>query len=58
MRKCNRNKLNIEELFFRKHHILVYVTPKIPDHYKVLEYEKAVKVLPKKMIYSICDIED
>ncbi len=27
MRLCDYNKINVEELFFKRHHMLVYISP-------------------------------
>lgn len=53
MRGCEYNHDNEVELFHKRHFMLVYVAKDENDP-NIKEFQEAIKVLPKRMIYSLC----
>ena len=57
MRDCTWNKLNVEEIFFKRHFLMIYITPKVEDGESNWNFDRAIEYLPKRMIYSKCSVE-
>lgn len=58
LRNCEWNKKNVEELFFKRHFMLVHIQSEEPVPEHDWEFEKAIQYLPKRMIYSRCKMDD
>lgn len=58
LRGCEFNRTNVQELFFNRHFMLVYIQSETPNQEHNREFEKAIQHLPKRMIYSRCQMDN
>ena len=58
MRDCQYNHLNVQELFYKRHFMLVYIPAEDEDESKLEAFSKSVQFLPKRIIFSKCQFND
>ena len=54
LRDCTWNRQNVEELFFKRHFMMLYISGDEDNSQNRWNFESAVEYLPKRMIYSTC----
>lgn len=55
---CQSSNKIIDSIFYNSEVLLLQINSKIENSLKIKEFEKAIKKLPKKLNFSICNIED
>lgn len=58
LRDCSWNSKNVDEIFYKRQFMLVFIPKEEEEPEKDWEFEKAVQYLPKRMIYSKCAFND
>ena len=56
--KCSNASKIIDSMFYKNEVLILHIDKKITDQKKKIEFEKAIKKLPKKLNYSYCNFGD